>query len=211
MPIEVWLLLVDEPAHASRHLRALVDDGERAAADRLVQPADAARSLLGHALRRLAVASQLGVAPEAIAFERLPCTRCGEAHGRPVVVGGRGVEVSLTRTAGLVAVATGPAGIAVGIDAEHRRRAVDAGVVLHPDERATVSTAADVLRTWVRKEAVLKATGTGLTVDPTSFVLGQPGWTSLDVRAADVPDHVVAVAAAASAVDLRVHVERRLL
>jgi 4'-phosphopantetheinyl transferase len=84
-------------------------------------------------------------------------------------------HLSLARTAGTVVVATTLAD-EVGIDVERRTERVFDGfddVVLGADEARPVDDAAR-LRTWVRKEAVLKAVGRGLDVDPRSLVLG-PG------------------------------------
>ncbi len=64
----------------------------------------------------------------------------------------------------------------VGIDVERRTDRVFVGfddVVLAATESRAVDDEAR-LRTWVRKEAVLKAVGRGLDVDPRSLVLG-PG------------------------------------
>lgn len=64
----------------------------------------------------------------------------------------------------------------VGIDIEATGAAAFAGfddVALHPDERC----ATDIERTrlWVRKEAVLKAHGTGLVTDPRQLRLDEDG------------------------------------
>jgi len=79
------------------------------------------------------------------------CDRCGGAHGRPMVrIAGRpGPHVSTTHAGGLVAVAI--ASNPVGVD-------------LEPVGDTTTDTGD--LVTWVRTEAVLKATGHGLDVDP---------------------------------------------
>jgi 4'-phosphopantetheinyl transferase len=71
--------------------------------------------------------------------------------------------VSLSRAAGVVAVAVSTEG-PVGVDVEAVEPAAGVSAVLLADGEA----AADVLgvaTTWVRKEALLKATGQGLSVD----------------------------------------------
>jgi 4'-phosphopantetheinyl transferase len=89
------------------------------------------------------------------------CVRCGGAHGRPRLLGpGRRAlwgSVAHSETMTIVAIGRRP----IGIDLEEG--------------------AGDELRTWVRKEAALKATGDGLAVDPDRLELGPAG----------APPHVV--------------------
>lgn len=197
--VALEVVRVDEPARIPPQALELLDGSERRAAARFRRPADAARYVLAHATLRRAVAARTGTAPAGVSFGRSPCPLCGGPHGRPVVATG-GVEISLTHTEGLVAVALAPAGIAVGVDAEPAGRDVDPADLLHPREPA-----ADPLGTWVRKEAYLKGTGSGLGVDPTTVDLssGPPaGWV---VRAVDVgPAHRAAVAVAAPTVVVEV-------
>lgn len=83
------------------------------------------------------------------------CDRCGGAHGRPTIrIAGRpGPHVSTTHAGGLVAVAI--ASNPVGVDLE------------------PVGEAGDLV-TWVRTEAVLKATGHGLDIDPRLVGISDP-------------------------------------
>lgn len=130
------------------------------------------------------------------------CGACGSAqHGRPVAFAdGNEVAVSLARP-----VAAGPAIVAVcresavGVDVEAEGGADFEGfddVVAHPCEQITPTART---RTWVRKEALLKALGTGLTTDPKTValtadgcVLAGPSGTVADVDAG--PGWVCAVA-----------------
>jgi 4'-phosphopantetheinyl transferase len=77
------------------------------------------------------------------------------------------VHASIARTAGRTAVAVGSLG-PLGIDVErvdaHRFAGV-ADVALHPEEHGA-TTLPELATHWVRKEAVLKATGWGLPWDP---------------------------------------------
>ena len=147
-----------------------------------------------------------------VAVERIvlghECDRCGsDDHGRPRLLPTASVRhpahVSLARAGDLSVVALTAAG-PVGIDVEATDAAGFTGfddVALHADE--SVRTAAERTRLWVRKEALLKAYGLGLAVDPRDVLIddGTVTWDSplrppgtvrlLDV---DVPGHVSAVA-----------------
>jgi 4'-phosphopantetheinyl transferase len=127
-----------------------------------VPPTDAAAS--AHALLRLLLTECTGLPPAAHVLVRR-CARCGGAHGKPLLQS-PSLHVSLAYVPGAVAVAVTGAG-PVGVDLE-RLPATDfdgfGDVVLAPGETAT--TPAERARLWTRKEAVLKATGHGLTVDP---------------------------------------------
>ncbi len=104
------------------------------------------------------------------------CPQCGATdHGRPVVVApidGRRVHVSVGRTLGRVAVAVGSSG-PLGVDIERvdpDRFAGVATVAQHSDEPDAGSLRLLAAR-WVQKEAILKATGWGLTEDPAGLDL----------------------------------------
>lgn len=108
------------------------------------------------------------------------CRSCGSSrHGRPVLVprGYRAPEtaglphVSLSRTADLTVVALTDAG-PVGVDVERSDAASFPGfdlVCLHPEERPADDRERTI--TWVRKEALLKAVGRGLVVEPSTLRL----------------------------------------
>lgn len=125
------------------------------------------------------------------------CPRCGSTeHGRPFADGV--ASLSLSHAGDVTLAATGDR--LVGIDHEPIGRVLQRNVVAHPSETA------DALRLWVRKEAVLKATGLGLQVDPTSFWVNDYGYASpisgydgpeLVVTDIEVDGFVAAIAAAA--------------
>lgn len=124
-------------------------------------------------LLRALVGRRLGVAAEAVAVQRAPCPACGGPHGRPVVPG-TGLHVGVAAAGPVVAAAVAAA--PVGVDVERVAAAGFAGfadVALHPAEHVP-RDAVDAARTWVRKEAALKAAGVGLLVDPAAVRVAAP-------------------------------------
>lgn len=121
-----------------------------------------------HALLRVEVAAWAGVSPTEIDVTAR-CATCGGPHGPAEVRGpfpGPPPFVSMSRTNSWVLTAVGDVG-PIGVDVEAVALAAFEGfasVALHPEEAA--SDPADRAVMWVRKEAALKATRYGLTVDP---------------------------------------------
>jgi 4'-phosphopantetheinyl transferase len=122
------------------------------------------------ALLRAEVAAWLGVRADEVAVGRL-CPRCGSAaHGRPLVTGRYAAlapRLSVSRGGGRLVVALTDEGL-VGVDVvaladvtgEAARRTADALRLPLETPEATLA------EEWARAEAVLKATGQGLAVDP---------------------------------------------
>jgi 4'-phosphopantetheinyl transferase len=160
---------------------ALLDPVERRRREALWRPGDRARFTLGCAMLRTALAGYLGRPPSRIRIDRT-CPRCGRPHGKTRLRGhdGSGLELSVAHSADRVAIAVAR-GVPVGVDVERVRDDLDvdglAPVVLSaadsvwlagfpPSERVK-----RFLELWTRKEAVLKARGTGIT-GPLSAVTG---------------------------------------
>ncbi|WP_329210709.1 4'-phosphopantetheinyl transferase superfamily protein [Streptomyces sp. NBC_00683] len=121
-------------------------------------------------LARLCAADRNGGSPRDVVLEQR-CPDCGGRHGRPRVVGGPGTapEVSLSYADGVVAAAAADRPVGVDVERLHRdrapglrtlRRFLTAGEADRIRRSRTPREA--LLRTWVRKEAVVKATGAGL-------------------------------------------------
>lgn len=145
----------------------LLTPGEagRAASYRL--EADRRRFVLATAVLKRLVAAMTGVAPAEVPIDR-GCPDCGRQHGRPRVRLPDAPYVSIAHAGDLVAVAAGT-GAPVGIDVElqHHRLLEIADQLLGPGESAGDVEA--LTRLWCRKEAVLKALGTGLREPMTGF------------------------------------------
>jgi 4'-phosphopantetheinyl transferase len=111
--------------------------------------------LAGRFLLRDLVGELTTTDPSAVNIEA-HCPDCGGAHGRPVIAG-TNLNVSLSRTKDIVVVAASW-DAPIGIDIEVANTGA-AGAV------QAVTGEASVLH-WTRVEAVLKADGRGLRVDP---------------------------------------------
>jgi 4'-phosphopantetheinyl transferase len=175
----VWWAAPVAPAEAPG-LVALLDGHERDRLHRFRRPADQARYLAAHALVRLVLADDAGRPADALVFDRT--CRCGAQHGKPVLPGGPGF--SLTHAGDLVGVAVHPGG-AVGLDVEQVRELTDlAAMVAHVCSPQETAPDADAFFTlWTRKEALLKAVGTGLATPMSAITLGPAGvlaWTGED-------------------------------
>lgn len=133
---------------------------------------------LADRLLREEVSHALGLPEHLVRPGRL-CPSCGSAaHGRPVLAplpGRSAPDVGVSRAGPVTVVALSTVG-AVGVDVERSDAAGFEGfgaVALHPSEESASAQARTV--TWVRKEALLKATGHGLLLDPAHVRISEPG------------------------------------
>ncbi len=185
-PIQVWWV---DPAIASKTqlcgFEALLDRHERAAAARLLRPVDRIRYVLSHALLRRVLSDVVRIPPADLVFDRT-CVRCAaidqpNQHGKPRLVNAR-CQFSLSRAGSLVLVAT-TMDLEIGIDGEEVGATDFTGfddVALSRLERREIDQMPSSQRDrgraqlWARKEAVLKASGWGLAMDPTLILVGSP-------------------------------------
>ncbi|MFF3202476.1 4'-phosphopantetheinyl transferase family protein [Streptomyces sp. NPDC002962] len=190
-PVQVWWARLED---ARAGLRGLLDPVERVRYEATVDPAGRGRFLVGCALSRLVLGELLGLAPADVPLRRV-CPRCGGPHGKvrlappPDGPGGAppasdsSVTFSVTHSGALVGVAVCRGG-EVGLDVEESHGVMDvdsaARVALSDAELAALYArpAAErqpaFLRTWTRKEAVLKALGVGLGVPPRELEVSGP-------------------------------------
>jgi 4'-phosphopantetheinyl transferase len=145
-------------------LEGTLDPVERSRAARFVRDEDRARFVVAHAGLRRRLGRALDCAPEAVRFREGPG---GKPELAPEILGGRSFFFNLAHSPTLALVAWGMAPL--GVDVEDVAR-------------ENVDHAA-----WTRKEALLKALGTGLSRDPASIELVPPGereglwsWTAPD-------------------------------
>ncbi|MFB7432507.1 4'-phosphopantetheinyl transferase family protein [Streptomyces microflavus] len=172
------------------------------------RPADRAAYATAHTALRQLLGGYLDRPPAALTFVREPCPGCAGPHGRPAVVqagGGPPLHFSLAHSRGLIAVAVAPRVIGVDVERLPSPETVEACArALHPGEQAELAAAppgerrAHFGRLWTRKEAYLKALGTGLSRHPRTDYLGsdlrrRPArWAVLDLPAG--PEHAAAIA-----------------
>jgi 4'-phosphopantetheinyl transferase len=182
---EVWWFDIGEVTLGPADLADL-DPRETARAAAFVFPADRHRYQVAHVMLRRVLASRLGSEPGRLVFARLRCPACGGPSGRPVLAGlpdgdsaGSGPSFSLAHSgdAVAIAVASGP----VGIDVERAATGCVCSLAsaMHPEDTALAEALpeperhAAIIRWWVRMEAVLKCTGTGIAHGMDAFpVLG---------------------------------------
>ena len=140
---------------ARRAALAALSPLERARYDSAVAGRDA--FLAGRLVLRSLAGELLDLPPAAVDLVAV-CPDCGGPHGRPAIPGSA-LRLSLSRGAGVV-VAAASWGAEVGVDVEP--------IDVSPERLAAIGSVtgeASVLH-WTRVEAVLKADGRGLRVDP---------------------------------------------
>lgn len=181
--VRLWLFdLADEPP--AEQLAWLSAD-ERARAARFAFERDRRRYRAAHVTLRGLLAPLEGSTPAALRFSASP-------HGKPGLEGATPAAFNLSHSADVGALATAPSG-AIGVDIEVLHRVDDLDVLAQRcftpgEQREFDRCAADpvardtlFLHGWTRKEACLKAVGSGLVLEPASFEAGLSP-TQRDVR-----------------------------
>lgn len=199
--MDVALFAID--LDAERADPAVLDDEERRRAASFAISELRDRFVAAHAALRRVLGHELGLAPAAVRITR-------RQDGRPVT---DGLSFSLAHSGDLAVVGVSRSG-QVGVDVEllaNARLAHGLASALSEHERAALTALSArarplaALAQWTRKEAYLKATGSGLRVEPRSFGLpvapptsGRQthfdGWTIADLV---LPGAIGAIAARA--------------
>ena len=171
----LWLFELDAPSADTPSFTACLSDAEHTRAQRFRLPLHARRhrvawSMVRHLLSHLSLRSASDLD-----------WRLG-AHGKPALaVPSARLHFNLSHSAGFALLATS-ATLEVGVDLEDTGSAAQmadmAPRILSPSEqahfaRANTLTPEHLLSTWVRKEACLKALGTGLNREMDCITLGE--------------------------------------
>nr|WP_082877233.1 4'-phosphopantetheinyl transferase superfamily protein [Comamonas thiooxydans] len=177
------------PEWALRELSQVLAPWERYRADQYLSPLDRREYLCAHALRRVLLSHCFHRPLRDWIFE-------ADAFGKPAVLNrppcGR-FECNLSHTRGVVA-AIAALDRAVGIDVERQDRSleIDLAVLVCSPAEATVLHATHqskkrekLLQLWVRKEALTKAIGRGLSMALPLMEVGDHGVT---IFSKSVPD-----------------------
>lgn len=185
-PSEVVYAFVSVAREPSAPDEALLDDDERARSSRFVRSRDRHRFVLAHAALRLFLARCLDIEPATVRYE-------SGADGKPRLGPGLpALEFNLSHS-GDVAVLAASRNRAVGVDVEQMRDVPDALSIAEthfsPAEQEALRSLAPArrrdafFRCWTRKEAVIKASGEGLSRALDSFDVDlAPGSTSALTR-----------------------------
>jgi 4'-phosphopantetheinyl transferase len=168
--VHLWRIATDRPRDLPK-LRDLLAPDEREKADRYRFEGDRRRSIVRRAALREILARYVDVSPAELAFLYGP-------QGKPKLAGPfceSGVEFNLSFSGETAICAVGRQPL--GVDVERYRVVEDAALVAKrfftPAEIRLQNEADDTnrvfLRHWTRKEALIKATGSGLSVPLNSF------------------------------------------
>ena len=168
--LDVWTFDLSADRVEVERLMALLSREERERGGRFINPEHADWFYVAHGRVRELLASYLDIPPQEIAFTRAK-------HGKPRI-STTGVEIffNLSHSDSIASVVVATA--EVGIDLEHVKRLInpaEAEGALAPGERQALAAFEGrarleaFYRCWTRKEALIKAIGSGLRTPLESF------------------------------------------
>ena len=181
------------PQDARPDHERLLNPVERGRATDYRRDIDRRRFGVGVAMSRLVAGRLLDVDPADVPIDR-SCPDCGGPHGRPRIVDSD-LRLSISHSGDLIGLVVAR-DTEIGLDVEEidadRSEAIPS--VLTDPERAAMDQADDptlwLFRYWVRKEAVLKATGDGLMVPMTDLTVSRPDRPAAVLSFRDDPDTI---------------------
>jgi 4'-phosphopantetheinyl transferase len=189
--ITVWRIPLDAATAPDTNAIAELSERERERSALFATDALRNRWLHAHVAMRRILAREVDVAPALIAYEEGP-------GGKPHLASpaSTGVEHNLSDSGDLALLAVSRAG-PVGVDVEYMRpqRELEAIARSHfaPEEQAALSALPDgerfaaFYRIWTRKEAFIKATGTGLAYGLARFAVTHTARDARLTRVAEGP------------------------
>ena len=226
---EIWIASIPEFTEHQAALDGVLTPDERAHVYRIQEGQATAR--LSRGLLRLVLARYLNLPPAEIEIDR-SCPDCGRSHGRPRLsrrpeTAIEAIEFSVTHGGDLLVLAfadNAPVGVDVepigaleDVCAELLDFTLTAAERLRLLEVPAPQRKRIFLRHWTGKEAILKALGTGLDVEPQAVTLPPfpitgkasvtlPGLPPVDLWISDVevgPAHVCTLATGQEVRELR--------
>jgi len=170
--VHVWRIALDSAAVDLPERLDTLSSDERARADRFRFPSDRAAYVLTRAIARELLADYCGVAPTMLTFDYGPA-------GKPRLTGDNAPRFNISHSGMLAVIAI--ARREVGIDVERRKPPLPevSPAVFSANEAREIRSADDPLIAfydiWTRKEALVKAMGTGLGKSVSDLVVGRRG------------------------------------
>lgn len=173
--IRLWRLDLAPPV--SQAEQAILSPAERERAGRFIHEADRRRSAAAHAALRQLLAAECRCPPDRLQFS---VGWAGKPHLRVPASG----SFNLSHSGDVALLLWDPEGHEWGIDLEVQRPIEDRDAVAQrvftPAECEALERAAQAgldrdrtfLQVWARKEACLKALGTGFSLEPSTFAAG---------------------------------------
>lgn len=164
--VAVWQVSLDSPTEWADQCHAVLSVEEKARADRFIQPHDRARFVATHGALRFLLAQVTGRPPSELVF-------AATATGKPFLVADDRVRFNLSHSQDLALIAIAY-DLEVGIDLDHFRTDLDVRMIadqfFSPAEASRLGRLTGFaqqeafLFCWTAKEALVKATGSGLAV-----------------------------------------------
>jgi len=183
--VHVHRVFLDRSDDEVGMLRSYLNASERDRAERFHNRTDENRFVVARGTLRQLIGKYLGLAPTDVPLQVLP-------SGKPVV-NGRGLHFNLSHCGETAVYVFADA--EVGIDVERVATDTDMSRVaahfFHPDEARTFERTCQsekdryFFRTWVRKEAYLKATGQGFAIDPAQLMIPGEDCNRVTIRSDD--------------------------